>query len=81
MNHLSGPTEAMGNPNNQASQADSQEPAAPLHISQEESLVAKLPKIIPFTELCRCGDEVWIEYQGQLYRLRSTKQGKLLLTK
>lgn len=40
-----------------------------------------LPKIIPFRDLCRCGDEVWIEHQGQLYRLRCTKQGKLLLTK
>jgi len=41
----------------------------------------ELPKMIPFRELCRCGDEVWIEHQGQLYRLRCTKQGKLLLTK
>lgn len=43
--------------------------------------VARLPKIIPFRELCRCGDEVWIENEGQLYRLRRTKQGKLILTK
>lgn len=42
---------------------------------------ARLPKIIPFRELCRCGDEVWIENEGQLYRLRRTKQGKLILTK
>ena len=42
---------------------------------------AKLPKIIPFTELCRCGDEVWIEHDGQLYRLRRTRLGKLILTK
>jgi len=28
-----------------------------------------------------CGDEVWIENEGQLYRLRRTKQGKLILTK
>ena len=42
---------------------------------------AKLPKIIGFRELCRCGDEIWIENDGQLYRLRRTKQGKLILTK
>ncbi|MFN7732769.1 MAG: hemin uptake protein HemP [Pirellula sp.] len=42
---------------------------------------AKLPKIIPFTDLCRCGDEVWIEHDGQLYRLRRTRLGKLILTK
>ena len=42
---------------------------------------AKLPKIIRFDELARCGDEIWIENDGQLYRLRKTKQGKLILTK
>jgi hemin uptake protein HemP len=45
------------------------------------SYSGRLPKIIPFRELCRCGDEVWIENEGQLYRLRRTKQGKLILTK
>jgi hemin uptake protein HemP len=46
-----------------------------------DSLRETLPKIIPFRQLCRCGDEVWIENEGQLYRLRRTKQGKLILTK
>ena len=41
----------------------------------------KLPKIVPFRDLCRCGEEVWIENDGQIYRLRRTKQGKLILTK
>lgn len=41
----------------------------------------RLPKIIAFHELCRCGDEIWIENGGQLYRLRRTRQGKLILTK
>jgi hemin uptake protein HemP len=41
----------------------------------------RLPKIVPFRELCRCGDEVWIENDGELYRLRRTRQGKLILTK
>ena len=40
-----------------------------------------LPKIISFKSLVRCGDEVWIENEGQIYRLRRTKQGKLVLTK
>ncbi len=39
------------------------------------------PKIIAFRELCRCGEEVWIENDGQIYRLRRTRQGKLILTK
>lgn len=40
-----------------------------------------LPKIISFDTLARCGDEIWIENNGQIYRLRRTKQGKLILTK
>ena len=40
-----------------------------------------LPKIISFNSLVRCGDEIWIENEGQIYRLRRTKQGKLVLTK
>lgn len=41
----------------------------------------KSPKIIKFAELCRCGDEIWIENGGEIYRLRKTRQGKLILTK
>ncbi len=41
----------------------------------------EMPKIIPFSTLARCGDEVWIETGGQIYRLRKTRQGKLILTK
>jgi len=40
-----------------------------------------LPKIISFKDLARCGDEIWIENNGSLYRLRCTKLGKLILTK
>ena len=42
---------------------------------------AHLPKIISFDSLARCGDEIWIENGGQIYRLRRTRQGKLILTK
>jgi hemin uptake protein HemP len=42
---------------------------------------APLPKIIRFDALARCGDEIWIENDGQIYRLRKTRQGKLILTK
>lgn len=41
----------------------------------------ELPKIIRFDSLARCGDEVWIEHNGQIYRLRKTRQEKLILTK
>ncbi|HBJ33415.1 MAG TPA: hemin uptake protein HemP [Planctomycetaceae bacterium] len=40
-----------------------------------------IPKIIRFESLARCGDEIWIENEGQIYRLRKTRQGKLILTK
>ncbi|MCC9640642.1 hemin uptake protein HemP [Rhodopirellula sp. JC740] len=40
-----------------------------------------MPKIIRFEALARCGGEIWIENEGQIYRLRKTRQGKLILTK
>lgn len=40
-----------------------------------------LPKLVSFESLSRCGDEVWIENNGEIYRLRRTRQGKLILTK
>jgi len=50
-----------------------------VHSSQVE--LSNLPKIIRFDALARCGDEIWIENEGQIYRLRKTRQGKLILTK
>jgi hemin uptake protein HemP len=46
-----------------------------------EAGAMQVPKIISFESLSRCGDEVWITCAGTIYRLRKTKQGKLLLTK
>ena len=51
-------------------------PSEPVEIDAKS-----LPKIISFDTLARCGDEIWIENNGQIYRLRRTKQGKLILTK
>ncbi|QEG21406.1 hemin uptake protein HemP [Mariniblastus fucicola] len=45
------------------------------------SMADRMPKIIPFEQLARCGEEIWIECGGQIYRLRRTRQGKLILTK
>ena len=47
----------------------------------EQPSMPELPKIIRFDSLARCGEEIWIENNGQIYRLRRTKQGKLILTK
>lgn len=49
--------------------------------SLEAAAALNLPKVIQFNDLPRCGDEVWITSEGQLYRLRKTRQGKLILTK
>lgn len=38
-------------------------------------------KVLRFRDLATCGDEIWIEHDGQLYRLQQTRQGKLVLTK
>lgn len=47
----------------------------------QDDLASKMPKIISFDQLARCGDEIWIECNGQIYRLRRTRQGKLILNK
>lgn len=59
---------------------DGQEPIV-IHDANSGDMPSFLPKIIKFSELARCGDEIWIECESQLYRLRKTKQGKLILTK
>ena len=60
--------------------------SADASLPEDQSAAAKaaqahLPKIISFDSLARCGDEIWIENGGQIYRLRRTRQGKLILTK
>ena len=50
-------------------------------VREDIAAIPNLPKIIRFDSLARCGEEVWIENNGQIYRLRKTKQGKLILTK
>ena len=65
---------------------DSQDPENPDkddqgNKDQDSSEGPMLPKIIKFDTLARCGDEIWIEHNGQIYRLRKTRQDKLILTK
>ena len=55
--------------------------STPKEMVEAEISSAELPKIIKFNDLARCGDEIWIEFESSLYRLRRTKQGKLILTK
>ncbi len=66
------------------------DPREPLPVDQSLDLsmqttsppgAAALPKIVSFKSLARCGEEIWIENDGQIYRLRRTRQGKLILTK
>ena len=59
-------------------QSDKSASETPIEVKATDS---QLPKIISFSSLCRCGNEVWIENEGSLYRLRRTRQGKLILTK
>lgn len=51
------------------------------NLDSTESPNLRIPKLVHFSDLCRCGDEIWIELDGQVYRLRKTKQNKLILTK
>lgn len=61
--------------------ADNGRPPSPPPAAAPAGLGTPLPKIVPFDSLARCGDEIWIENEGQIYRLRRTRQGKLILTK
>jgi hemin uptake protein HemP len=64
-----------GDPNNQESEKS---PASNPAIAP---YTRNFPKIIRFDEIVACGDEVWIDNHGELYRLRRTRAGKLILTK
>jgi len=61
-----------------------QSPAAQPTSAQPTSAQPTSPqgdKIVRFKDLSQCGDEIWIEHEGKLYRLQKTRQGKLILTK
>lgn len=55
--------------------ADSTDP------SYGDSTSRESPKAIRFAELAAGRNEVTIEFEGQLYRLRATRNGRLLLNK
>ncbi|WP_146458150.1 hemin uptake protein HemP [Rubripirellula tenax] len=59
--------------------AENQGPMPPQRAAPPVALPHR--KILRFNDLAHCGEEVWIEYEGKLYRLQSTRQGKLILTK
>ena len=63
------------------SDAPKPDPENPQALPESAEGMPQLRKIISFDTLTRCGDEVWIEHKGQLYRLSKTRQDKLILTK
>jgi hypothetical protein len=64
-------------------EATSEPSAASAHRGCPVHSLGSILNPIPFESLCReeTGDEIWIECNQQMYRLRKTKQGKLILTK
>ncbi len=61
-----------------AEETSSGEPAPPSEAALNPSL---RPTIYRSAELFAGGNEIWIEHGEEMYRLRITSQGKLLLTK
>jgi len=49
--------------------------------SDSRYLILDRQQPIPSERLFSCGDEVRIRHQGEEYRLRRTRAGKLILTK
>ena len=41
----------------------------------------RMPPVVPFATLAQGREEVWIQLDERIYRLRRTRQGKLILTK
>ena len=39
------------------------------------------PRVIPADDLFHNDDEIWIEHNGEMYRLRITRRNKLILQK
>lgn len=54
---------------------------APGDSQPEQRRVRGAPPIVPFETIALGREEVWIELDEQIYRLRRTRQGKLILTK
>jgi hemin uptake protein HemP len=78
--HISFDEASMPNdPQNNPEHGESEQPDIPA--IPAGNISDRMPKIVPFEQLARCGDEIWIECNGQIYRLRRTRQGKLILTK
>lgn len=55
-------------------------PSADKEPEADVSLLLSTPTY-RYTDLSRSGTEVLIEYEGQIYRLRKTRSGKLILNK
>jgi hemin uptake protein HemP len=56
-------------------------PAQPGSVSESFGRHLGAAKVIRFQDLACCEQEVWIELEGQFYRLRKTRHNKLLLSK
>ena len=57
------------------------EPESPRPQPEREDVDGDRPRIVSSDELLQGRREMWIEHQGEMYRLRSTAKGKLYLTK
>ncbi len=51
------------------------------HRLSQSTMQSRVPRRLNSDELLQGQQEIEIEHQGMLYRLRCTAQGKLLLTK
>lgn len=61
--------------------SDDDKKAASEPLAEYQGVVANRLPVLDSTELFAGSHEVWIEHNGEIYRLQRTKAGKLILTK
>jgi hemin uptake protein HemP len=59
---------------------DDKKPAPESALTQQGSAANRLP-VLDSAQLFAASHEIWIEHNGEIYRLQRTKAGKLILTK
>ncbi|GAB1394441.1 hypothetical protein MASR1M60_26050 [Rhodocyclaceae bacterium] len=59
---------------------DDKKPASEAAVAHHGTAANHLP-VLDSAQLFAASHEVWIEHNGEIYRLQRTKAGKLILTK
>ncbi|MGB7324014.1 MAG: hemin uptake protein HemP [Rubripirellula sp.] len=71
----------MSEPEKNEDLCNNEDPGEPLDASEWSNHSGQAPRFISSREILRGRREVWIDHDGDVYRLRLTSSGKLYLSK